>query len=169
LCFLAITILWSLRRRRYLYAVIPASMRSWLRALFFTKAASVQSQRTNIVAQDLFKTVSVEEFCEIARIGRTRAYELFETGAVKSVLVGRLRLVLLQSWYDHLARLCEEQTVFTPGRRPGRAQAAGKPALTETEPPPPRRRGRPPKYPRSDTAVNPAQAAAAIAASNSNN
>src|SRR5215469_12767828 len=79
LCFLAITILWSLRRRRYLYAVIPASMRSWLRALFFTKAASVQSQRTNIVAQDLFKTVSVEEFCEIARIGRTRAYELFKT------------------------------------------------------------------------------------------
>ena len=116
-----------------------------------------------------FKTVSVEEFCEIARIGRTRAYELFETGAVKSVLVGRLRLVLLQSWYDHLARLCEEQAVFTPGRRPGRAQAAGKPALTKTEPPPPRRRGRPPKYARSDTAVNPAQAVAAMAASNSNN
>jgi len=61
----------------------------------------VQSQKTNIAAQDLFKTVSVEEFCEIARIGRTRADELFETGAVKSVLVGRLRLVLLQSWYDH--------------------------------------------------------------------
>jgi hypothetical protein len=118
----------------------------------------VQSHKANIAAQDLFKTVSMDEFCEIARIGRSRAYELLNSGAVKSVLVGRLRLVLIRSWYDHLARLCEQQPVFTPGRRPGHSQAADRPP-TQASPTLPRRRGRPPKYPRPDTAADPAAAA----------
>jgi len=115
----------------------------------------VQSQKANIAAQELFKTVSMDEFCEIARIGRSRAYELLNSGAVKSVLIGRLRRVLIWSWYDHLARLCEQQGAFTPGRRPGRSQAADRPP-TQALPTSSRRRGRPPKYPRPDAAADPA-------------
>jgi hypothetical protein len=85
--------------------------------------------KANTATQDLFKTVSFDEFCKIARVGRSRAYELLNSGVVKSVLVGRLRFVLLQSWYDYIARLCEEQPVFTPGRRRGRSQAADRPPI----------------------------------------
>ena len=119
----------------------------------------MQSQKANIAAQDLFKTVSMDEFCGIAHIGRSSAYELLNSGAVKSVLVGRLRLVLIQSWYDHLARLCEEQPVFTPGRRPGRSQADRPPI--QASPTSSGRRGRPPKYPRADTVADPSPAAMA--------
>lgn len=45
--------------------------------------------------------IGVKRFCEEANIGKTNAYELINSGAVKSVLIGRRRLII----YDSLERL----------------------------------------------------------------
>jgi hypothetical protein len=110
----------------------------------------VESRKTNIAVEDRFKVVPFEEFCEIAHVGHSRGYEFLNSGAVKSVLVGRRRLVFIQSWYDYLDRLLEQQRTFTPSRHPARRQ----PLVSEPAdpppthaPPPPRRRGRPRRYP----------------------
>src|SRR5215472_13770518 len=102
-------------------------------------------------------------FCEIAQVGHSRGYEFLNSGDVKSVLVGRRRLVLIRSWYDYLERLLEEQRTFTPGRHPASRQS---PPSEPADPPPaqgsppPRRRGRPRKYPRLADTADPAPAAA---------
>ena len=117
----------------------------------------MESRKTNIAVEDRFKVVPFEEFCEIAHVGHSRGYEFLNSGDIKSVLVGRRRLVLIQSWYDYLERLLEEQRTFTPGRHPASRQS---PPSEPADPPPakasppPRRRGRPGKYPRlADTAI----------------
>jgi hypothetical protein len=81
----------------------------------------VESRKTSIAVEDRFKVVPFEEFCEIAHVGHSRGYEFLNSGDVKSVLVGRRRLVLIQSWYDYLERLLEEQRTFMPGRHPATA------------------------------------------------
>src|SRR5215472_5923756 len=65
---------------------------------------------------------------------------------LKSVLIEGKRLVFIQSWYDYLEHLLEEQSAFRPGRHPTRRprQSDAEPAAAEM--PPPRRRGRPPKF-----------------------
>jgi len=123
----------------------------------------VESRKTSIAVEDRFKVVPFEEFCEIAHIGHSRGYEFLNSGDVKSVLVGRRRLVFIQSWYDYLERLLEEQRTFTPGRHPASRQS---PPSEPADPPPaqasppPRRRGRPRKYPRPADTDDPAPAAA---------
>ena len=123
----------------------------------------MESRKTNIAVEDRFKVVPFEEFCEIAHVGHSRGYEFLNSGDIKSVLVGRRRLVLIQSWYDYLERLLEEQCTFTPGRHPASRQS---PPSEPADPPPaqasppPRRRGRPRKYPRLADAADPAAAAA---------
>ena len=86
------------------------------------------------------------EFLVISKQGKSKGYEVLNSGAVRSVLVGGRRLVFIQSWYDYLGRLLEEQSTFTPGRHPIRwpQQANAARAAAETRPSP-RRRGRPPK------------------------
>jgi len=93
----------------------------------------VESCKTSIAVEDRFKVVPFEEFCEIAHVGHSRGYEFLNSGDVKSVLVGRRRLVLVQSWYDYLERLLEEQRTFTPGRHPASRQSP----LSELADPPP--------------------------------
>src|SRR6516164_9794934 len=83
---------------------------------FSSRGRIVESRKTNIAVEDRFKVVPFEEFCEIAHVGHSRGYEFLNSGDIKSVLVGRRRLVLIQSWYDYLERLLEEQRTFTPGR-----------------------------------------------------
>ena len=123
----------------------------------------MESRKTNIAVEDRFKVVPFEEFCEIAHVGHSRGYEFLNSGDIKSVLVGRRRLVLIQSWYDYLERLLEEQRTFTPGRHPASRQS---PPSEPADPPPaqasppPRRRGRPRKYPRLADTADPAPAAA---------
>lgn len=123
----------------------------------------MESRKTSIAVEDRFKVVPFEEFCEIAHIGHSRGYEFLNSGDVKSVLVGRRRLVFIQSWYDYLERLLEEQRTFTPGRHPASRQS---PPSEPADPPPaqasppPRRRGRPRKYPRPADTDDPAPAAA---------
>ena len=117
---------------------------------FSSKGCIVESCKTSIAVEDRFKVVPFEEFCEIAHVGHSRGYEFLNSGDVKSVLVGRRRLVLVQSWYDYLERLLEEQRTFTLGRHPASRQS---PLSELADPPParaspsPRRRGRPRKYP----------------------
>ena len=123
----------------------------------------MESRKTNIAVKDRCKVVLFEEFCEIAHVGHSRGYEFLNSGDVKSVLVGRRRLVLIQSWYDYLERLLEEQRTFTPGRHPVSRQS---PPSEPIDPPPaqasppPRRRGRPRKYPRPADTADPVPAAA---------
>ena len=123
----------------------------------------MESRKTSIAVEDRFKVVPFEEFCEIAHVGHSRGYEFLNSGDVKSVLVGRRRLVLIQSWYDYLERLLEEQRTFMPGRHPASRQS---PPSEPADPPPaqasppPRRRGRRRKYPRPADTADPAPAAA---------
>ena len=120
------------------------------RSLFFQvgEPGPVLSRKHNIATQNPFETVTVPEFCEIARVGRSKGYEILNSGVVKSVLVEGSRLVLSQTWYDHLAQLLEQQQTFTPGRSPNlRRELADQPPI-QASPPPLRRCGRPPKYPR---------------------
>jgi hypothetical protein len=57
----------------------------------------VERRKTSIAVEDRFKVVPFEEFCEIAHIGHSRGYEFLNSGDVKSVLVGRRRLVFIQT------------------------------------------------------------------------
>jgi hypothetical protein len=113
----------------------------------------VLSHKENIAIQNPLETVTFNEFCKIAHVKHSRGYEILNSGVVKSVLVGGMRLVLIATWYDYLAQLLEEQQTFTPGRSPtprrSSREAADQP-LSQPAPIPPRRRGRPPKYPRPD-------------------
>lgn len=49
----------------------------------------------NVTVQPL--ALSVDAFCVVTGLGRTRAYELLNSGAVRSIKIGRKRLVLRES------------------------------------------------------------------------
>jgi hypothetical protein len=124
----------------------------------------VQSRKTNISPQDIWEVAEVDEYLETSKLGHAKGYELLSSGKVKSVLIDGKRLVFIQSWYDYLARLLEEQSTFRPGRHPTRwpRQSDAEPAAAEM--PPPRRRGRPPKF-RPSTGDRPAPAVSAASSS----
>src|SRR5215472_9031016 len=84
----------------------------------------------------------------MSKLGHTKGYELLSSGRVKSVLIDGKRLVFIQSWYDYLERLLEEQSTFRPGRHPARWPLTAPRASRATAPsriagPPARRRRRP--------------------------
>jgi hypothetical protein len=79
----------------------------------------VQSRKTNISPQDIWEVVEIDEYLERSKLGHTKGYELLSSGKVKSVLIDGKRLVFIQSWYDYLERLLEEQSPFRPGAAPG--------------------------------------------------
>ncbi len=70
---------------------------------------NVPSQRQQGVggqaAPGLRVVLTVEEAAESLAIGRTLMYELISTGAVESVLIGRLRRVRAEALSDFVARL----------------------------------------------------------------
>src|SRR5215471_19723123 len=96
--------------------------------------------------------------------GTPKVYEFLSSGRVKSVLIDGKRLVFIQSWYDYLEHLLEEQSAFRPGRHPTHRprQSDAEPAAAEM--PPPRRRGRPPKF-RPPTGDGPVPAVSAASSS----
>jgi excisionase family DNA binding protein len=53
--------------------------------------------------------LSVEEAADVLRIGRTRTYELVMTRKIRSVKVGRRRLVVGSSLVDFVQTLLQEQ------------------------------------------------------------
>ena len=124
----------------------------------------MQSRKTNISPHDIWEVVEVDEYLERSKLGHTKGYELLSSGKVKSVLIDGKRLVFIQSWYDYLERLLEEQSIFRPGRHPTRwpRHSDAEPAAAEM--PPPSRRGRPPKF-RSPTGDGPVPAVGAASSS----
>jgi len=128
------------------------------------EGCTVQSRKT-ISQEDTFRAVDFDEFLVISKQGKSKGYELLNSGLVKSVLVGGRRLAFIQSWYDYLGRLFEEQSTFTPGRHPIRwpQQTNAEPAAESS--PSPRRRGRPWKL-RPATAADAAATTAMAVANN---
>lgn len=118
----------------------------------------MQSRKDIAVQEDPFKTVTVNDFCKIAHVGRSKAYDILNSGIVRSVLVEGSRLVLIQDWHNHIARLLEQQQSFMPGRSPNPRRELADPPTQAV--PPLIRRGRPPKY-RPNTVADPAALAAA--------
>jgi hypothetical protein len=66
-------------------------------------------------------TVPLGEFVEISGIGRTEVYKKMQSGELKSVTLGKKRMVIVASYIELLERAMAEQASYTPGRhRPGR-------------------------------------------------
>lgn len=66
--------------------------------------------------------MTVNEFCAWARIGRTKAYELMNSGEIKSFKIGRSTLIPHQAAEDWLAaqplyRPLRERTLATSLRK----------------------------------------------------
>ncbi|HEY1988121.1 MAG TPA: helix-turn-helix domain-containing protein [Acidimicrobiales bacterium] len=68
----------------------------------------LQSLSTDAVGLPLL--VTVEEAAGLLRLGRTRAYELVLGGRIRSVKVGRRRLVVRSSLEDFVNQLVAEQS-----------------------------------------------------------
>ncbi|MGH7087669.1 MAG: hypothetical protein ACREFQ_02080 [Stellaceae bacterium] len=63
-------------------------------------------------------TMPVPEFCRASGIGHSRVYALINAGEIGSVLIGRRRLVLVQSYRDYLDRLQKEESAPLPSPNP---------------------------------------------------
>ena len=121
----------------------------------------MQSHKTNISSEDIWEVVEIDEYLERSKLGHTKGYE--SSGRVKSVLIDGKRLIFIESWYDYLERLLEEQSTFRPGRHPTRWPRQSDAELA-AEMPLPRRRGRPPKF-RPPTGDGPVPAVSAASTS----
>ena len=49
-------------------------------------------------------TASIKQFKELAGFGVTTIYKLMDSGAIRSVKIGRRRFIILASWYELLDR-----------------------------------------------------------------
>jgi hypothetical protein len=49
-------------------------------------------------------TAPIGEFCLISGLGRTKTYELLDSGELKSIKVGKRRLVVLDSYREMVQR-----------------------------------------------------------------
>jgi hypothetical protein len=63
-------------------------------------------------------TVPLNEFLEISGIGRSDAYAKLRSGELKSVTIGKKRMVIVASYIELLERAMQEQQSYTPGRHP---------------------------------------------------
>jgi excisionase family DNA binding protein len=59
---------------------------------------------------ELTLLLSVEEAAEQLRLGRTRTYQLVMSGRIRSVTIGRRRLVLRESLEEFVRLLADEQS-----------------------------------------------------------
>jgi hypothetical protein len=74
-------------------------------------------------------TMSISAFSKAADLGRSSTYKLIDAGEIESVLVGRRRLIIMQSYADFLARQSKAQAgeigrFASPNPRAGVRQAA---------------------------------------------
>jgi hypothetical protein len=78
-------------------------------------------------------TMSISAFSKAADLGRSSTYKLLDAGEIESVLVGRRRLIIMQSYADFLARQSKAQggeigrRFASPNPRAGVRQAAPAP------------------------------------------
>ena len=49
-------------------------------------------------------TASIPAFCRMSGVGRSKAYELINSGAVKTVRIGKRQFIVLESFRDLIAR-----------------------------------------------------------------
>jgi predicted DNA-binding transcriptional regulator AlpA len=70
-------------------------------------------------------TVPLCEFVELSGIGRSVAYQMMRSGELKSVTLGKKRMVVVASYRELLERSMAEQASYRPGKhRPGRPKTA---------------------------------------------
>jgi excisionase family DNA binding protein len=69
-------------------------------------------------------TASIGEFCKLAGIGRSLVYEMIGDGRLDSIVIGKRRLIVLDSY----RRLVERQRAATPPpRTKGKPRIAARP------------------------------------------
>ena len=81
----------------------------------------MQTHKTYIPLRDR-DVVRFSEFLKQSDIGRTKGYELVNSGELQTITIGKLRYVIVQSWLDFIERQRREQPTFKrnwhpPGRR----------------------------------------------------
>jgi hypothetical protein len=65
-------------------------------------------------------TAPLGEFCRLAGFGRSRVYELIDAGELDSVLIGRRRLIIIESYRQLIERRkVEGQKLPRPGAKKG--------------------------------------------------
>lgn len=62
-------------------------------------------------------TISVEEAMSAIGVRKTLFYELLTAGAIRSIRVGRKRLIIVQSLHDWIAKMEELDSVDANGVR----------------------------------------------------
>jgi hypothetical protein len=77
----------------------------------------VQSRKAYIPLRDR-DAVRFSEFLEQSGLGRSKGYELLNTGQVETFVVGKARFVVVQSWLDFIDRQRQAQQVFKPNWHP---------------------------------------------------
>ena len=74
------------------------------------------------ITADRIITAPVSKFSILSGLGRSRIYELISAGEIDSILVGKRRLVVVDSWRRRVAcKLAEEGDRKLP--RPGQRTA----------------------------------------------
>lgn len=63
-------------------------------------------------------TVSMGKFVEITDIPRATVYEMLKSGKIKSVAIGRKRMILVDSYRELIARAMQEQESCPNGLKP---------------------------------------------------
>ncbi len=63
-------------------------------------------------------TITVDEFCGMIGIGRTKTYELMKDGTLETIAIGRRRLIKMSSVEALLAGGTSDCTVETPSDQP---------------------------------------------------
>lgn len=51
-------------------------------------------------------TAPVDVFCAMSGLGSRKVWEMISDGTLASVLVGRRRLVVIESWRNYIAQQC---------------------------------------------------------------
>jgi hypothetical protein len=73
--------------------------------------------------------MSIREFKDYSGLGVTSIYDLLNKGLLKSVTIGRKRLIILESWFEIVEQRLgtpAEQPIASPPRRSRREYASRK-------------------------------------------
>jgi hypothetical protein len=86
-------------------------------------------------------TMPIGPFSATAGLEKTKIYELIADGEIKSVTIGKRRLIIVQSYLDLLERMAQNPVLLASPNP--RAHSALEPDAERHDVEPPRRRGRP--------------------------
>ena len=80
----------------------------------------IRKPKTAYIALRDRDIVRFPEWLEASGLGRTRGYEIINTGQVESFCIGKLGYVVIESWLAYVDRQRQAQQSFIPGRHPFR-------------------------------------------------